>query len=82
MSGGYYIDVRRDAVAKLFTAVEFEPPHEQDFSSAEDAFAAAIAARDSGKFRLIRVWVDGAGSSIEFPLIEDLYQSWVANPEG
>ncbi|MBZ9926801.1 hypothetical protein [Mesorhizobium sp. BR1-1-4] len=77
-----YADVDRNAFAKLYlgSGDQLSGSEEQEFETAFDACAAAIAAQDEGKYQKVRVWVEDAGF-IDFPLIGDYYTYWVANPE-
>ncbi|MER9018900.1 hypothetical protein [Mesorhizobium sp. M0898] len=80
-SGAYLVNVPRDGAAKLFTAsgTQLVGASETVFESAEGAFAAAVAARDSGAYQLVRVWVEGPGM-VDFPQIDEIYQYWIENP--
>jgi hypothetical protein len=81
MSEAYYTDVRRDALAKLFTAsgTGFGGAKETKFDTAEEAFKAAVAALASGKHDFVRVWVEGVGM-IDFPQIQNIHDYWAVNP--
>ena len=81
MSNAHLVNVPRDAQAKLLTAsgTEFTGADETPFDTAEEACAAAVQARDTGEYQMIRVWIEGPGM-IDFPQIEDLHQYWTENP--
>ncbi|RWN51903.1 hypothetical protein [Mesorhizobium sp.] len=80
----YLLNVDRNAFAKVFAAdrnaVGISGLPETPFETAEEAFKAAVAMRDTGDHPLVRVWVEGAGM-VDFPQIEELLEYWTNNPE-
>jgi hypothetical protein len=84
MANAYYKDIQRGAQAKVFTASAKSEGltglPTTDFETAEEAFAAAVAARDSGEHAMVRAWVEGAGM-VDFPLIQEVHEYWTQNPE-
>ncbi|RWB26915.1 hypothetical protein [Mesorhizobium sp.] len=84
--GAYYLDVNRNRPAKVFAAgskpsSNLEGLAETPFDTAEEAFQAAVEMRNSGKYALVRVWVEGA-NMVDFPAIEEILEYWKNNPEG
>ena len=75
-------DLRRDAPAILMTSsinsAGIAGATETD--TAEEAFAAAIEAHASGRFELVRVWVQGA-DMVDFAQIEEVHRYWKSRPE-
>lgn len=72
-----YKDVMPNAYAKMLLASTsaFAGMDERKFSTAVEAFAAAIDAEASGKYHLVRVWVDNCGH-VDFPQIQEIYKAW------
>ncbi|MER9912230.1 hypothetical protein NKJ71_16525 [Mesorhizobium sp. M0050] len=75
-------NIDREAPAKLFRASgpSFSGVNGEPFDTAFEAFDAAVAARDSGEYPLVRVWVEDVGH-LDFPLVKEIHDYWVANPE-
>ena len=77
-------DLRRDAPAMLMTgsinSAGIAGATETPFDTAEEAFAAAIEAHASGRFELVRVWVQGA-DMVDFAQIEEVHRYWKSRPE-
>ena len=69
--------ISKDAAAKLHTSmgVGFSGSTVTDFNSAKEAVAAAIAAEASGRYSLVRVWVERHGM-VDFPDIGELHKRW------
>jgi hypothetical protein len=81
MTDAYLQNVSRDAHAKLLTAfgTGTSGATEVPFDTAEQAFAAALDAQGSGKYEMVKVWVEGAGT-LDLRQIAELLDYWRENP--